>query len=186
MYHIANDKRALRSAKYIYEGLEKCLNKKSFDKITISDIHEESYVSRATFYRLFDNLRDVLVYRCDLIFDEIIEALWKLNEVTAKNIFIKYVELWMEYSDFLEKLINNGFINIIYEAHVKRMDIIKELLLPDIGINNSEKDYLLSILSGLMASSFRVWCQHERKESPQQLHKQIELCVDILNKMICS
>ncbi|MFR4008571.1 MAG: hypothetical protein ACLT0Y_04305 [Christensenellales bacterium] len=37
------------------------MQEKPFHKLRISDINQKSYVSRATFYRLFDSLQDVLV-----------------------------------------------------------------------------------------------------------------------------
>ena len=64
MYHIKNDVRSQKSAKFISEGLQKCLAYKTFSEITITDVLRASYVGRATFYRLFDNLSDVLAYLC--------------------------------------------------------------------------------------------------------------------------
>ena len=73
MYHIKKDKRSQTSARLISEGLTKCLQKKDFSKITITDIQKESYVGRATFYRLFDKLPDVLAYQCDQVFEDVLQ-----------------------------------------------------------------------------------------------------------------
>lgn len=70
MYHIPNDKRAKRSGELIYQGLLNCLKKKSFELITITDLQKESGVARSTFYRLFDNMSDVLYWQCNLCFWE--------------------------------------------------------------------------------------------------------------------
>ena len=40
MYHISNDKRAVQSADLIYNGLLQCLEKKSFDQITVTDVQK--------------------------------------------------------------------------------------------------------------------------------------------------
>ena len=82
MYHISEDKRAVKSAELIWEGLEKCLAEKELKKIRISDINEKSYVSRATFYRLFDSIGDVLIYRCDRIFADLTV---KMEQFTSSN-----------------------------------------------------------------------------------------------------
>ena len=60
MYHIKKDKRCQQSAQMIIEGLNQCLAEKEFAKITVSDIQRKTGVSRATFYRLFDDTSDVL------------------------------------------------------------------------------------------------------------------------------
>lgn len=79
MYHIPNDKRAQKSADLIAQGLYKSLEKKPLNNIKVNDIYLNSYVSRATFYRLFDSVYDVLQYQCDSIVDEIAESLKQRN-----------------------------------------------------------------------------------------------------------
>jgi len=81
MYHIKKDKRTQKSSELIYEGLIKCLETKDFTKITISDIEKYSTVSRATFYRLFDSLEDILSMKCDYCFKEVLEN-YKKNRST--------------------------------------------------------------------------------------------------------
>lgn len=68
MYHISKDKRTIESARLIYEGLLECLKTKAFDQITVSDLQKESGVARSTFYRAFDNISDVLYWKCDTRF----------------------------------------------------------------------------------------------------------------------
>lgn len=65
MYHVSNDIRSKKSADLIWNGMKKCLLEKSLDKLHITDIYQKSFVSRATFYRLFDSLPDVIAYECD-------------------------------------------------------------------------------------------------------------------------
>ena len=77
MYHIKQDARSQRSAKAIIEGLESCLEKKSISIITVSEVCAACAVGRATFYRLFDNLTDVLSYQCENIMRHISN---KLNQ----------------------------------------------------------------------------------------------------------
>lgn len=72
MYHIRNDKRAIQSSELIYNGLLECIRKKPFDQITISDLQKASGVARSTFYRAFDNISDVLFWKCDTCFNEVL------------------------------------------------------------------------------------------------------------------
>ena len=87
MYHIPDDKRAQKSAELIWRGMEQCLREKTFQKLRISDIHQKSYVSRATFYRLFDSLQDVLIYECDQIYTQLAEALKGKTVHTKQGFF---------------------------------------------------------------------------------------------------
>ena len=64
MYHIVQDKRAIRSAEKVIQSLEETLINTSISDISVSRLCTQCRISRATFYRLFDNLTDVLAYRC--------------------------------------------------------------------------------------------------------------------------
>ena len=95
MYHISTDKRAQKSAALIWQGMEQYLQEKPFHKLRISDINQKSYVSRATFYRLFDSLQDVLVYQCDRIYSQL-EKAFRSNEIqTKQDFFLLLIEKWM-------------------------------------------------------------------------------------------
>ena len=65
MIHVKEDKRAKRSAELLLDGLVICMNQKDFTEISVSDLQKASGVSRATFYRLFDNVQDVLAFKCE-------------------------------------------------------------------------------------------------------------------------
>lgn len=65
MYHISEDIRVQQSAQRICEAVVNCAKQKPFAEITVSDLHREYLISRTTFYRLFDNIVDVLEYMVD-------------------------------------------------------------------------------------------------------------------------
>ena len=77
MHHVKNDKRSQTSANAIYEALLKLLKSNSFDTITVSSICEASNISRATFYRNFDILEDVLAWYGDLLIRKLIANYFK-------------------------------------------------------------------------------------------------------------
>ena len=97
MYHIANDIRAKKSADLIIQGLEECLQEKPLDKIKVIDIYNKTYVSRATFYRLFDNIYDVLSYQCDCLRDETIKSLENKSFNNKKEFAIHCLKLWLKH-----------------------------------------------------------------------------------------
>lgn len=74
MYHIKEDIRAERSALMLYEGLMSILKDKKLNKITVSDISKASTVGRATFYRNFDEIIDILYWRCDTEFSRVLRG----------------------------------------------------------------------------------------------------------------
>ena len=119
MYHVSKDKRAVKSAQLIWEGLEKCLREKELGKIRVADISEKSYVSRATFYRLFDSIEDVLVYECDLIFKEITSGLENGSFASSKDLILFFIKQWLDQKMLMRVLLENHLPNILYETHMK-------------------------------------------------------------------
>ena len=62
MYRVKNDKRSINSANEITAALIELAKNKPFEDITITELQQYSKVSRSTFYRIFDNLDDVITY----------------------------------------------------------------------------------------------------------------------------
>ena len=127
MYHISKDKRSRKSAELIWKGMEQCLQEKSFDKLRISDINQKSYVSRATFYRLFDSLQDVLAYECDQIYSQLAEAVKHADSFSKQDFFVLLVEKWMAQDVLIKVLVENNMTNVIYDTHMKNRDFMKRI-----------------------------------------------------------
>lgn len=74
MYHVKDGKRTKESARLIVGGLHECLKMKKFESITVTDVQKQSTVGRATFYRLFDSVSDVLAYEFDEEFSKLMKS----------------------------------------------------------------------------------------------------------------
>ena len=101
MYHISNDKRSIQSSELIYNGLLECIKKKPFDQITVSDLQKASGIARSTFYRAFDNLSDVLYWKCDVCFREVLYDFKPSKFPSELELARHYFSYWVEHSDIL-------------------------------------------------------------------------------------
>ncbi|MBW4082614.1 TetR/AcrR family transcriptional regulator [Paenibacillus sp. S150] len=72
MYRIGNDKRKTQSAKLICLGMEKLTQIQDYNDISITQIICVSGVGRATFYRLFDDKSDVVLYQMESVFKPVL------------------------------------------------------------------------------------------------------------------
>lgn len=152
MYHIKKDKRSQKSAELIYEGLSHCMEVKTFDKITITDIQHASSVGRATFYRDFDNIKDVLYWQCDAHYQEVMNGYFlQSNGNFNPYNFIKYFfDYWISESNsnILEQIISIGYYDIIFSCHFKNSSIIKNNEPKSRVDENDFFEYYLSTLIG--------------------------------------
>ncbi|OZG63502.1 AcrR family transcriptional regulator [Bifidobacterium lemurum] len=186
MYHVSNDKRARQSADLIWKGLERCLREKEYRKIHVNDINEKSYVSRATFYRLFDSIDDVLSYRCDLIFRELEEKLVQRQFATNHDLFLVFVEEWLSQETLVKALVENNLTGIIYDTHMKNSDLMKRVFTDVSAMTDAESDYLVSILTNILPAVVNTWYRHGQTESPEEIYAHAKASIttiaDTLNR----
>lgn len=177
MFHIKNDKRALRSADLIQQGLVKCLKYKEFNEITISDIQRESSISRATFYRLFDNIYDVLYYYCDLLATSMEDHFTKGDSNNIENFLSYSLSFWLDNYEFLEAIFTSNRVDILQTVMQEHSEHFKELL--DLRmISKTEMDYFIPAATSLLSSILITWIGHGKKESSEELYK---LFVNVIN-----
>lgn len=178
MYHIKDDKRAIKSSKLIYDGLITCMKEKKFDKITITDIQKASSVGRATFYRHFDNLSDVLLWKCDIsfhdLFVEIIEedATSTVDHSTEKYYFMSYLfDYWTTHIAILEQLLNINRMDIIFQCHYKNSIIITEYFRGKFDLPDTNYEYYMGLRIGAFIGVLITWITNGKKENSRELVK---------------
>lgn len=179
MIHVKDDKRSQNSANLLAEGLVKSLQEKEFDNITISDLQKNSGVSRATFYRLFDTVDDVLAFKCEQLAKDLMNSFIQGDNYTNKNFLLFTMNYWIE---------NSLYIEAMYKA--KRPDIFQEALLKQTETDNfvigsyrynqetesnnevlrRKKEYVVSALIGSLSSTLMCWIRNGRKETPEELY----------------
>lgn len=184
MYRISNDKRVRKSAELIWNGMERCLQEKSFDKLRISDINQKTYISRATFYRLFDSLQDVLVYECDKIYDQLAETAEKEKIHSKREFFLLLIEKWMTQEILIKTLVENNMIGIIYDTHMKNCDFMKKIFLKDTSVTEYEVDYMVSILANIIPAVMNTWYQHGKSESPAEIYQAVSRRLNIIGEQL--
>ena len=182
MYHVSNDKRSQKSAQLIWQGMEKALRKKPLSKLRVTDIYKQSYVSRATFYRLFDSVEDVLAYECDLIYAELVEFVQHEAFATKQELFLCMIQKWLEQDVLVKTLAENNLVSIIYETHMKNRGLMKTLFLENATISDREADYLTAVLATLIPAAVNVWYLHGKNETPQEIYQSISHSLHIITQ----
>lgn len=169
MYHISKDKRAGQSANLIYQGLLQCLKKKSFDQITVTDVQKVSGVARTTIYRCFDNLSDILFWRCDQCFAEALHSVTPKAFSDEAALIQGYFAYWTEHSDILKLLIDINRQDIIYACHMKHAKELEQSYgtLPELDATNAR--YFMAIRTGITISVLKAWLDGGQKETADEL-----------------
>lgn len=184
MYHVSKDKRAVKSAELIWEGLRECLKEKEIRKIHIADINKKSYISRATFYRLFDSIEDVLVYECDQIFEQISIKLMEKQFFSPRDFFLFFIQQLLEQKDLMMGLAANNLTHIIYDVHMRHRGMIQDVIIRGDVMGSEGVDYLVAILSGILPAAMDVWYLHGQKEGAEDIYRIVSKSMFIIDSAL--
>ena len=173
MYHLKEDMRAEKSAELLYEALTRCMSKREFDKITISELSKESSVSRATFYRNFDEVIDILYWKCDRLFREVLTAFVasEPNLMQADELINYVFNFWTKHTDILEILIEHGRVDIIYNSFLNNAGVVMEYLSKKLHLPEWNTRYFISTRVGIFVGIFQAWITGGKQESATELTK---------------
>lgn len=173
MYHIKPDKRSTQSAKWIYEALLRLMEEKSYDSITVTEIVNHASVARATFYRNFDHLDDVLLYKLDETFDKLVEYMSEYYRESPQNplrtVFLKpFLRFWNLHSELVTFLIKANRLHLLNEG----FDKVLSQMLANIrsgDVNFERLDYFKAMRTGQAISVLVHWVKNNKDLAPDDL-----------------
>lgn len=172
MYHIKDDLRAVKSAGMLYDGLVSCLREKEFASISITDISGKSTVSRATFYRNFDAIIDLLYWKCSCQFAEVLHDYVQSGPAVEKadSLLLHVLNYWMEHVEVLEILMNIPRIDIIYNSFIENAAILMDYYAQQgIPVQEVQYNYFLSIRAGYLIGIIRAWIVSGKKQTAEEV-----------------
>lgn len=175
MYHLSENKKTQRSAELIYEALCKLLQENELSEITVQELVYEAKVGRATFYRLFDSIPDVLKYKCDRVFEEFITYInnYRKSEllsssVASTKLLLPLLRFWYLDSIIIEVIIKSERVDILHSNIEKLFERLFDNM--DKEINpNFQKDYFVAIRAGILFNILIKWVTNKKNIPPDDL-----------------
>ena len=173
MYHIKADKRNVITCELIIKALDALITEMEFDQISVKLLATRAGVGRATFYRSFDTIQDVLVYQTDEIirelFDWISTDLYEKNSISDQDIMTSFFAFWAQHAELPTKLRRANRFWILeqaFDAFLKtRLTFIKSILqLPE-----NEWRYFVRIRKVVLMGLLEEWIAADCMENPQEL-----------------
>ncbi len=168
MYHIKKDKRMIKSAALICDGLAEILRAKPYAEISITDVCEPKGIARTTFYRLFDTLDDVLLYQFDSLFEESIVKYAEydnLHKSFAKTI----LEIAVNNKTLISAIVASGKSDLFSASTTSN----EERILQNVNLQITEKDslYCTAMLTQLAYAVLSIWVNTGCHESSDELYE---------------
>lgn len=181
MYHIRDDQRSIRSAEMLYDGLKTLVQRIPFDNIKIKDLVEESGVGRATFYRHFDTIEDVLRRKSDQVFEEMIQHIIAFVEENGNDLRLMLLKPVLRYfnshSEIIELLLQADRLDIAMASFRRAVEPYKEHALTYLDIDPAYIDYSITVRVAIVTNILVQWIETGKSEPPDEL-------ADLLSVMI--
>ncbi|MDO4283798.1 MAG: TetR/AcrR family transcriptional regulator [Eubacteriales bacterium] len=140
------------------------MEKTSFPDITIMDVIHHCSVSRPTFYRLFDNLSDILYWKCEQSMLETIEYARANPSASFEELFAQFSSFWMQNRILLQLLVRNSMTDILFQLHANHIDDIKNIFFADRPMSEMQREYLACLLSAIIPAVFKIWSKHPEQD----------------------
>jgi len=183
MYHIPNDQRAYRSASRFVATLENCLQRSKLNAISVSALCREAGMTRNTFYRLFDNLTDVLRYHCDSALSSFLSTRPRRTS-TPKQDFLISLKALMQHPLLLDAMLANDRADLICQSILDNKEILCNRYKGITGLTEDQLDYFIYGSSMTIAGYLRVWYLCGKKETAEEICDILLLGTDIFTHLL--
>ncbi len=186
MTQIVSNLRVRRTQKLLREALVDLIEERGFESLTVGEITERAMISRATFYRNYQDKYDLV----EQIYSEAMGAMFaSVSEPGTEHppfVWVKFFEHIAEYERlYLALLGRKGSPWFVLKMRSSMSELLKEYeKLPfhrsAVGSKSSpiKEDYLNDLVSTMLVETIIWWLEKGRPYSPQVITTR---CVSLVN-----
>lgn len=168
-----NNLRVRRTQKLLREALIELIEEQGFDALTVGEITERAMVSRAAFYRNYQD-KYALV---EQIFAEAMQALFlaisEPDSVHSPQVWVRFFEHIGEYEHLYRALLGRkGSPWFVLRMRASLIDLIKglgRLSLVERPIYPVSDEFIPNLLATMLVETITWWLEQGRPYSPQEI-----------------
>lgn len=179
MFHIKNDRRSVNSAETLVTALLDLLNDHEFENINITKLVNKARVGRSTFYRNFDQLIDVLHWKCTQQFNEVVDSFDVAFDKYNIGLIDHLINYWVNNCEIIEILLRLHRTDVIYTSYLTSCKEINEEVLVYIP---EYAEYINSMRLGLFVAAMQTWILNGKKETAEQLSDKVKYFFEFLKE----
>lgn len=172
----SGDLRVRRTRKLLREALIELIGERSFDTITVGDISQRAMVSRAAFYRHYQDKYDLV----EKIFEEAKNTILVDSDSTHSPLsndakhppepWIKIFEHFAEYQKLYRELLGpRGSSWFSAKLHLFLAELILERSRAVRIIDQDRVSFSSALIAGLIITAVRWWLEHPEQFSPREI-----------------
>jgi AcrR family transcriptional regulator len=180
--------RLRRTQKLLREALIELIEEYSFDALTVGQITERAMISRAAFYRNYQDKYDLV----EQIFEEAMQAL--LNVVSERGsehppqIWVRFFEHIAEYERLYRALLGRkGSPWFVLKIRASLLDLFRERLplwqpAADRPLYPTSDEFVPNLVVTMLVEAITWWLEQGRPYSPQEITTRCALLASAIFK----
>ncbi len=173
------NQRIALTKRLIHEALLRLLEKKSIDKINVTELCNEAGINRATFYRHYDVPRDVLVEIENALTEEITAKfdLFSLSDVAHGYSYIESICSYVyDHAAIIKVLILNSSTDDLTHVINKLFHRFLTMKAQSSKTLNIEDDAIKLFSTYIVGGSYfmlRQWLMEDMQKTPEEIAKML-------------
>ena len=181
----ANNLRVRRTQKLLRDALIELIEERGFEAITVGEITERAMVSRAAFYRNYQDKYNLV----EQIFTEAMQALFNvISESDTEHppqIWVKFFEHIAEYEKLYCALLGRkGSPWFVLKMRMSMLELIKQISSWQPSANRPlyppSDEFVPDIVATMFVEAITWWLEQGRPYPPQEIAKRCALLVSAI------
>lgn len=179
-----------RTQKLLREALVELIEERGFDKLTIGEITERAMVSRATFYRNYQDKFDLVEQIFAEAMDVLFSAFSEPGTEHPPHTWVRFFEHIAEYERLYGALLGRkGSPWFVLKMRTFLLDLIKEferLSLSQTGTDETihpvSDEFVPNIVATMIVEAITWWLEQGRPYNPQEITTRCTLLASAIFK----
>lgn len=113
---MAIDKRKINSKGWLYLALLDLVKSKNIAEVTVSELTKHASIGRATFYRLYNSIDEILIEEIKSEIDQFLNYIQNFENYDGVNYLKEFLEYWNTHSEVIEVLLKANKTQLFYQV----------------------------------------------------------------------
>ncbi|QBD78835.1 TetR/AcrR family transcriptional regulator [Ktedonosporobacter rubrisoli] len=177
--------RVRRTQKLLREALVELIEERGFDALTIGELTQRAMVSRAAFYRNYQDKYDLVEQIFEEAMQPLMMAIGSAGPAQLQGHWVKLFAHLAEYDRLYRALLGGkGSFWLVTKMRTSLADMTKEHVHAQKGKGNRafEEGFVPTLLSGLYVDAITWWLAQERPYPPEEMAQRCSLLASSLFK----
>lgn len=153
----------------LFDALMILMEKKSFSRITVTELTQKAGVSRMAYYRNYIDKDEIINDYLDGLFEDYSEELEKHKNLNINQNTFVFFQYFRKQTRLINNLINSNMTTLLLERFNKYLPKLFHQLFVESPFSPEEERYQLAYTAGGFFNVLIAWLANGMKESDEEM-----------------